>query len=166
MAPSGETVLVRDQFNRVWLIQPREAGEPRVVDPSLVERAVVYGGFDRVGRSFDNWDELDQERRARASIVTPATVVDRAALDAADVVEMLEVAARWAVAGQVARARHAVLALLGLPLAMADSAVHTRLIAFLREVSEPVSPFQSAPSTAAHRAARDRWTEVTGRAAA
>ena len=71
MAPSGETYMVRDEFGRTWLIQPPGAGDPRVIEPDVVELAVARHGFDRIDRDFPSWSDLDRFRQARAASAAP-----------------------------------------------------------------------------------------------
>ena len=157
MAPSGETYLARDRFGKVWLFQPVGAGETTEVDAGLVERAVAFGGFDRIDEHFDSWDELERFRQVRAALVVPDVVVDPERLDGDDVTEMLVVATRWRDAGEPVRAQRAVLALLRLPIARADPDLNERLVSFLEGLTQPPARFPSEPRTAMHQAARERY---------
>lgn len=157
MAPSGETFLARDRFGKVWLFQPVGAGETAEVDAGLVERAVAFGGFDRIDEQFDSWEELHQFRQDRAALVVPDVVVDSDRLDDRDVTEMLDVATRWRDAGEPVRAQRAVLALLRLPVARGDANLNERLVSFLEGLAQPPARFPSEPRTAEHRAARERY---------
>jgi len=157
MAPSGETYLARDRVGRIWLIQPLGAGEPEVVDASVVDRAVAHGGFDKVEEAFDSWEALDRFRQERAALAVPDVVVDRERLDIDDVDEMLVVVRRWIDGSEPARARRATIALLRLPVARADAAIHERLVVILEELDQPPRRFHSQPLTADQRAARNRW---------
>lgn len=160
MAPSGETYLARDRAERVWLFQPIGAGEPEIVDPSLVGRAVAHGGFDRVDRDFESWDDLDRFLNDRASLVVQEFVRDPSELDSHDVARLLAVARSWMDDGHHRRATQTALALLSLPAARADVAVHDRLVALLVELGQPSPRWRSEPKTDAQRAVRERWDSL------
>ena len=165
MAPSGETYLARDHIGRIWLMPPRGAGEPEVVDVDVVDRAIAYGGFDQIDEEFDSWPDLDRFRQERAALVVPDVIVDRDRLDAEDVCEMVAVVRRWIDDGERGQARRATFALLRLPVALDDAALHERLVTILEELDQPAMPFRSQPVTATKRAARDRWDAQESRAA-
>lgn len=159
MAPSGETYLARDAFGRVWLMQPRGAGEPEIVDPSLVDKAVAYGGFDRVDEAFDSWADLDRFRQGRVAMIIPEVAVDTDRLDCDDVDEMLTIALRWVDDGEPQRARRAALALLRLRVVREDDHLNERVVALLEELDQPPEVFPTEAKTEEQRAFRDRWNQ-------
>ena len=157
MAPSGETVIVRDRSGRVWLHPPQGAGRPEVIDEALAQRAVADHGFERIDRSFQSWEQLDRFRQERASRLNPKVVVNRDALDLEDVERLTAVGRRWVAEGQGARARGLVVELLRLPAVRADGEAHDRLLAFLEELAQPRLSVVSKPLTRRQAAARERW---------
>ncbi|HVF13722.1 MAG TPA: hypothetical protein VM942_03935 [Acidimicrobiales bacterium] len=157
MAPSGETYMVRDEFGRTWLIQPPGAGDPRVIEPDVVELAVARHGFDKIDQDFPSWSDLDRFRQARAASAAPPLAVEARPLDLDDVERLFRVVRRWADQGEVHCARRAVFALLAAPAVRADAEVHGRLIAFVQGLEEPASPFVAAPTSEEKRRARDRY---------
>ena len=85
---------------------------------------------------------------------------DPADLDAKAIGRIAAVARRWIDDSQPYRARQTVLALLKLPAALDDPAVHADLVAFLEEFSRAPAHLRSEPTTPAQRAAMHRWEEV------
>lgn len=160
MAPSGETFLARDRRGQVWLYQPVGAGEPRVVDEALTQRAIADHGFDRVDQEFETWQALDAYRRAHAVPLGPNVQLDRDDLDRENVERFLGVAQRWVAGGEARRARKLVLRLLRLPVVRGDAEVQERLLALLDEFEEPPVRVEPAQLDPLKRAARERWERL------
>jgi hypothetical protein len=160
MAPSGATLVVRDTDDRTWLHPSPGAGQPRLIDPDRVERAIAYGDLERIDQDFADWEELDAFRQERARRVTPQIIVDIDAFDAHDVERHLEVAERWLAEGDVDRPRKLAFRLLRTPVAHSDEGVHERLVDFLERVGEPVQALRSRPRTELQVAARARWRQL------
>jgi hypothetical protein len=159
MAPSGATLVVRDDFDRVWLYPPQGAGQPQVMDPDFAEWVIAHNDLDRIGRDFASWDALEAFRQERARRVTPQTIVDFGAFDAHDVEQLLEVAEEWLADGDAHRTRALVLALLRAPVTLSSPELHARLIDCLERLGEPVIALRSAPRTPLQAAARERWRQ-------
>lgn len=94
IAPSGETYFVEID-GRTWLVRPRGAGDPQIVDPSVVERAVAVHGFQPEDRVFATPDELDAFRNDLAASIAPEVATRVESFDEEDVRRMLTVARRW-----------------------------------------------------------------------
>lgn len=162
MAPSGETFFARDQFDRVWLYQPRGAGPPAVVSEPVVERAVVAHGFERMEVAFPTWQALDEFRHEQAVNLAPLVDFDQDAIDLDDVLRLVTVGRRWIDEGEGVRARKLVLRLLRVPAVRADDAAHERLLGLLETVNEPPPlVFQSQTTTEPVKAAaHERWEQL------
>ena len=160
MAPSGETLVVRDRSGRVWLHPPQGAGRPELIDEAVAERSVADHGFDRIDQAFPSWEALDSFRQGRAARVTPDVVVDRAALDMRDVERLWAVARRWVVEGQGPRARRLAYELLRVPAVRADEATHNGIVSFVEGLEEPRLATRSRPATELQSAARARWQSL------
>jgi hypothetical protein len=157
MAPSGETYMARDPFGRVWLLQPPGAGEPLVIDASVVDAAVGKHGFERVDREFTSWAELDRFRLEMASLTTRLPAAEARPLDLEDVARLFGVVRRWAAGGETSRARQASFALLEEPVVLGDPAVHHRILLFLKDLGEPRSLLAPDPGSDDKAKYHDRW---------
>ena len=160
MAPSGETLVVRDRGGRVWLHPPQGAGRPELIDEALADRVVADHGFERIDQPFPSWEALDSFRQERAARLAPEVVVDRDALDLGDVERLWAVARRWAVEGQGVRAKRLAFELLRVPAVRADEATHDALVSFVEELEEPRLVTRSRAGTSLQSAARERWQSL------
>lgn len=159
LAPSGETLMVRDRSGRIWLIRPPGAGPSQLVDVPVVERAIADHGFLRIEQDFENWETLEAYRQERAAEIMPGVAVSRHALDSEDVRRLLGVARRWITDDRGPQARALALELLRTNAARQDINLHEELVSFLADMNELRPDFVSEPATPLQASARQRWSE-------
>lgn len=157
MAPSGETFITRDGRGRLWLHKPQGAAGAGQIDRATAALAVAKHGFEPIGQEFVDWPSLDDFRQARAALVTPATIIDRDALDMDDVHEMLDTGREWASEGMHERAHRLATSLLRVPAVVGDAEVRDEVLRFLEELG----PGRVVPLRApAHPDYLQRWHQV------
>jgi hypothetical protein len=105
MAPSGETFLVRDRQQTIWLVLPPGAGLPQQASSEDVDDAVAGHGWDRIEREYPSWADLDAGRQQLVASRGPQARVDVSRFDAEDVRRVLGVVAGWRQGGDIVRAR-------------------------------------------------------------
>jgi hypothetical protein len=105
MAPSGETFLVRDRQQTIWLVLPPGAGLPQQASSEDVDEAVARHGWDRIEREYASWSDLDSGRQQLVASHGPQPRVDVSRFDAADVRRVLGVVADWRQRGDAVRGR-------------------------------------------------------------
>lgn len=153
LAPSGETYIV-EIGGRTWLVQPPGAGGSRVVDETVVERAVSEHGFDRVDRVFHSAEDLDAYRNEVAARIAPEFATRPESYDADDVRRLLVVAKRWR-ANRDPRGVPLVRSLLQTPVVATNAELLSEIAALL----DPGPPdlLTSRPPSEIGRAARERF---------